>query len=84
MRWGIPVVASTHDSAQEVNIHNVTGLNVDLDREHQLRDSLVELLRDRDLAARLGASGQARWQKHFSYSAFRKRFSAELEYFHRL
>jgi len=84
MRWGIPVIASIHDVAHEINLHNVTGLNVNLDRRHQLRDSVIELLRDRDLAARMGASGQSRWREFFCYSAFRTRFVKELDYFYRL
>jgi phosphatidyl-myo-inositol dimannoside synthase len=61
--------------------NNETGLNVDLDRKNDLKDSLIELLRDRDLARRMGAAGQRRWRKHFRYSAFRTRFSEELRRF---
>jgi phosphatidyl-myo-inositol dimannoside synthase len=75
------VLASTHDAGQEVNIHNETGVNVDLDQKNDLRDALVELLRDRSLAQRMGAGGQRRWRAHFCYSAFLKRFSAELKRF---
>jgi phosphatidyl-myo-inositol dimannoside synthase len=81
MRWGIPVIASIHDAAREVNVHNETGLNVDLTRKDELKDSLMELLRDGDLARRMGAAGQRRWHEHFRYSAFRTRFSAELKRF---
>jgi phosphatidylinositol alpha-1,6-mannosyltransferase len=81
MRWGVPVIASVHDAAPEVNIHNETGLNVDLAHANELSDSIIELLRDRDLAQRMGTAGQRRWREHFCYSAFRKRFAAELEYF---
>jgi phosphatidylinositol alpha-1,6-mannosyltransferase len=81
MRWGIPVIGSIHDAAREVNVHNETGLNVDLTRKDELRDSLIELLRDRDLARRMGAAGQRRWHEHFRYSAFRTRFSAEMKRF---
>jgi phosphatidyl-myo-inositol dimannoside synthase len=81
MRWGVPVIASTHDAGQEVNVHNETGFNVDLDQKHDLKDSLVELLRDRNLARRMGAGGQRRWREHFCYSAFVARFSAELKRF---
>jgi phosphatidyl-myo-inositol dimannoside synthase len=81
MRWGVPVIASSHDAAQEVNIHGETGLNVDLDKENGLRDAVIELLRDRSLARQMGAAGQRRWRQHFCYSAFRERFSKELEYF---
>jgi phosphatidylinositol alpha-1,6-mannosyltransferase len=79
MRWGIPVIASVHDAGQEVNVHGETGLNVSLDSPTALRDALVELLRDRNLARSMGANGQRRWREHFCYSAFRKRFAPELE-----
>jgi len=81
MRWGVPVVASIHDAGSEVNVHNETGLNIDLARPSQLKDALIELLRDRDLAWRLGQAGQRRWRKHFCYSVFRERFSGELRRF---
>lgn len=84
MRWGIPVIASTHDAGQEVNIHGLTGLNVDLDRKNALRDALIELLRDRTTAVKMGAAGRERWRANFRYSAFRTRFMKELEYFCRL
>jgi phosphatidylinositol alpha-1,6-mannosyltransferase len=81
MRWGIPVIASTHDSGHEVNSHNETGFNVDLDRRDDLKDRIIALLRDRDLARRMGAAGQRRWHEHFRYSAFRERFAKEFAYF---
>ncbi len=81
MRWGIPVIASTHDAGQEINIHDLTGLNVDLDRKNSLRDALVSILRDRTTAAKMGAAGRERWRTNFRYSAFRERFIKELEYF---
>jgi len=84
MRWGIPVIASTHDAGQEVNIHNVTGLNVSLDRKDELMDGIIWLLRDRDVARRFGAAGQRRWRKYFRYSAFRERLEKELDYFYNL
>jgi phosphatidylinositol alpha-1,6-mannosyltransferase len=74
MRWGIPVIASVHDAGHEVNAHGESGYNVNLDDPNDLADRLIELLRDRDRAASLGAGGFARWQKHFRFSAFRDRF----------
>lgn len=81
MRWGVPVIASTHDAGSEVNVHGETGLNVNLARSHELRDALVELLRDRDLARRMGLAGQRRWREHFCYSAFSARFAEQLRWF---
>jgi phosphatidylinositol alpha-1,6-mannosyltransferase len=81
MRWGVPVIASVHDAGQEVNVNDLTGFNVDLDRKDALRDAVIALLRDRDLAARMGAAGHRRWRESFCYSAFRDRFLLELAHF---
>ena len=74
MRQGIPVVASVHDAAPEINLHGETGYNVNLDRNNELADCLIHLLRDETSAARLGRQGRERWVAHFRYSAFRQRF----------
>jgi phosphatidyl-myo-inositol dimannoside synthase len=81
MRYGTPVIASVHDAGPEVNIHGETGINVDLAHPKELIDATVALLRDRDFAKRLGRAGQLRWRKYFCYSAFRARFSAQLDEF---
>lgn len=78
MRWGVPVIASVHDAGREINLHGSTGFNIDLDRPTDLAQALICLLRDRDLALRLGNAGQRRWREHFSYSAFRERFRRQL------
>lgn len=74
MRHGLPVLASVHDAAPEINVEGETGYNVDLDRAPELPERLVRLLRDPGLASRLGANGRERWARHFCFSAFRQRF----------
>jgi len=74
MRRGVPVIASVHDAAHEVSIDGETGYNVDLDRQHELPDRLVQLFRGRDHAAVLGENGRRRWRDHFCFSAFKRRF----------
>jgi phosphatidylinositol alpha-1,6-mannosyltransferase len=74
MRHGLPVIASVHDAAPEVNLDGQTGYNVDLDRPGELAERLICLLRDPDHAAALGHNGRRRWAEHFRYSAFRERF----------
>jgi phosphatidylinositol alpha-1,6-mannosyltransferase len=74
MRHGLPVIASVHDAAPEVNLDGVTGYNVNLDRPDELGDRVIHLLRDEDSAARMGDAGRRRWAEHFRYSAFRDRF----------
>jgi phosphatidylinositol alpha-1,6-mannosyltransferase len=79
MRHALPVLASVHDAAPEINLDGITGHNVDLGRPGALVDRLVHLLRDRDAARALGRAGQARWREHFTYSAFRRRFAPLLD-----
>lgn len=74
MRRGIPVLASRQDAGQEVNAHGESGLNADLDTAGDLARNLVELLQNGNLRQRLGAGARKRWQNHFRYSAFRRRF----------
>ncbi len=76
MRHGIPVIASTHDAGCEVNVHGVTGYNVDPADETNLADRLIALLADPDHAASLGQNGFALWQERYCFSAFRARFLA--------
>lgn len=81
MRHGIPIIASIHDAAPEINLHAVTGYNVDLDQPADLATRVIALLRSRELQARLGSAGRERWQTHFRYSAFRARFQPILKTF---
>jgi phosphatidylinositol alpha-1,6-mannosyltransferase len=73
MRYGLPVIASVHDAGQEVNVHDVTGRNVDLDRRGELEENLITLLRSPDLMKRMGQAGHERWRENFCQSAFRRR-----------
>jgi len=73
MRHGLPVVASTNDGGQEVNVDGVTGFNVARSNKKRLAEVLIALLRDRDCARALGAAGHARWRKHYAFSAFVQR-----------
>jgi phosphatidylinositol alpha-1,6-mannosyltransferase len=81
MRHGLPVIASIHDAGQEVNVDEVTGFNVNLDRPGELAERIILLLRDADLARRIGKAGLARWREHFAWSAFRKRLEPILAEF---
>jgi phosphatidylinositol alpha-1,6-mannosyltransferase len=74
MRHGLPIVASVHDAATEINLDGITGFNVDLTRPGDLAQRLVALLTDRDRAGAMGDAGRRRWREHFRYRAFRTRF----------
>jgi phosphatidylinositol alpha-1,6-mannosyltransferase len=81
MRHGLPVVASIHDAAPEVNLDGVTGYNVDMDRPDELPARLIRLLSDPAHAAALGAAGRQRWEDHFRATAFERRLDADLSDF---
>lgn len=74
MRNRLPVIASKHDAAPEVNIEGVTGYNVDLDKPDQLPQRIIQLLRNPIEAKAMGEAGMARWNQHFRFTAFRDRF----------
>lgn len=81
MRHAVPVIASIHDAASEINLDGVTGLNVDLGRPGELAEKLSYLLRNPTHRERLGSNGLARWHEHFRFSAFKERFSRILDEF---
>lgn len=81
MRYGLPVIASIHDAAPEINLEGETGYNVNMDNQSELPDRLIQLLKNPDDSARIGRQGRARWSKHFRYSAFRDRFLLLLDEF---
>lgn len=81
MRYGVPVIASIHDAGNEVNADGVTGFNVNLDKPDELPERIIALLRNRDLATKMGLAGQARWAEHFRFSAFRDRFQPIMKEF---
>jgi phosphatidyl-myo-inositol dimannoside synthase len=81
MRHGVPVIASVHDAAQEINMHERTGYNVDLDRRGELAESLISLLRSPDLIRKMGQAGHERWRECFRFSAFHRRLAPIIQGF---
>lgn len=81
MRRGLPVVASTEDAGQEINLDGITGFNVSRSDKKRLTEVIVTLLRDRDLARKLGAAGHVRWRDRYSFSAFERRLVTATERF---
>jgi phosphatidylinositol alpha-1,6-mannosyltransferase len=79
MRHGLPVVASIHDAAVEVNLDGETGFNVNLNTQDALPQRLIALLQDDALATRLGDAARERWARHFGHAAFRARFRPHLQ-----
>ncbi len=81
MRFRRPVIASNRDAGQEVVAHGETGYVVDPEDIEGLVESVVRLMKDPELASRLGDKGFQRWKEHFTYSAFKRRFLPLLEHF---
>jgi len=84
MRHSVPVIASIHDAAPEVNIDGVTGFNIDTNRPGQLKEALLTLLGNPEKAAAMARAGYERWEKHFRYSSFAARFGPICEDFLKL
>jgi glycosyltransferase involved in cell wall biosynthesis len=66
MAMCLPVVATRVGGVPEVVRDGSTGLLVEPADRPSLRDALARLLSDRELAYRLGTSGQARVHAHFT------------------
>ncbi len=81
MRRGLPVISSRSDAGQEVNLDGETGYAISREDSGGLVEALVTLLRDRDLARRLGAGGTTRWRAEFRFAAFERRFLDALDDF---
>ena len=79
MRQGLPVIASIHDGAKEVNVDGETGFNVDLDCPGDLAQRLITLLSDPALRQRMGDAGRQRWHDHYRVSRLRSRFLPLIE-----
>jgi phosphatidyl-myo-inositol dimannoside synthase len=73
MRHSLPVIASVHDAGRELVEDGRTGFLVDLDRPGQLADRLVAVLEDPALARSMGAAGQEKWARDYTFSRFRAR-----------
>lgn len=74
---GLPVVAGAAGGATDAVVGDETGLLVDPEDDVAVADALVKLLRDCELAARLGERGRARAAR-FSWEAAAERVEAEL------
>jgi glycosyltransferase involved in cell wall biosynthesis len=66
MRAELPVVASDVGGIRDLVEHDVTGILVPPEDPAALADAIERLLADSVLRARLGASGRARLQSHFT------------------
>jgi phosphatidylinositol alpha-1,6-mannosyltransferase len=75
MRAGLPCIGSTADAAGDVIADGDTGLLVDPDDPDALATALVRLLADDALRARMGAAGERRFLREFTFERFRDRLA---------
>ena len=74
MRHSKPVVATAAPGTTEVVVDGETGLLVPVGNPQLLAKAMREILRDRALAARLGAAGKARLKTDFRLDTMIKEF----------
>ncbi len=67
MRAGLPVVASDVGGVKEAVVDGETGFLIPRGDEDALRDTLLRLLLDTDLRAKMGTAGRLRYQEHFTF-----------------
>ncbi len=66
---GVPVVGSTLSCGPEIVLDGQTGLLADPNKPEDVAEKIVRLLRDKDLATRLGNAGRQRAEQLFSIEA---------------
>jgi glycosyltransferase involved in cell wall biosynthesis len=78
MHWGLPCVGTDTGAVAEMIVDGDTGYAVPPDDVDALERSLCRLLRDRQLARRMGNAGRARVLSHFTWPAVVDRMSRVL------
>jgi glycosyltransferase involved in cell wall biosynthesis len=71
MAAGCPTIYTTRGSGPELIDHRNNGLLVDPDRPAEIAAAILALLRDRDLATRLGEQGRRHVMERFSWPVLR-------------
>jgi starch synthase len=73
MFFGVPCIGTNAWAIPEIVAEGETGYLVPIDDEAALAQRMVELLRDPQLAARMGAAGRRRAERHFTWDAVVRR-----------
>jgi phosphatidylinositol alpha-1,6-mannosyltransferase len=73
---GLPIITSTSDGAQEINLEGRTGFSIDRGDHVALTNRIVSFLQDDALFFRFSCEAYDHWLHHFSLSAFSGRFLA--------
>lgn len=69
MASGLPVIASSRGGIPELVLHEETGLLADPSAPATFTDAILDLLSNREKAARLAMAGRARVEQHYSPEA---------------
>jgi glycosyltransferase involved in cell wall biosynthesis len=81
MFFGLPCVATDVWAIPEIVRHGETGFICQPDDAHGLAQHLVQLLRDPELAFRMGRAGRARAETHFTWAAVTAKMTARIQRF---
>jgi phosphatidylinositol alpha-1,6-mannosyltransferase len=75
MSFAKPVVAAGFGGAPDIVIDGLTGFLIPYGDVDALADRLICLLRNADLRCKLGISGRARVEAHYSFGGFRQQLA---------
>lgn len=78
MQMGRPVIASRVGGLPEIVENGVTGLLVAPDDAPAMADAIQEVLRDPEMAARMGAAAQSRARQKFDFNLFVDAYEAAI------
>ena len=70
MATGLPVVATRCGGPEEIIVDRETGLLVPLDDPRAMADAVEAVVRDPDLARKMGQAGRRRAEASFSLKAY--------------
>ena len=72
MAAGLPIAATAVGGVPEILEDGVTGLMVPPDNPQALADAMLRILRDKELALRLGAAARSCVEAHYTPQAYRR------------
>src|SRR5205085_10899149 len=79
MAYGKPVIGGANGGTPSVVTHGQTGLLVDSSNVAGITQSLIELLNNQVMRARLGQAGHKRLSDNFTFAAFERNFRDVVE-----
>lgn len=79
MATGTPVISTTAGSIPEVVIDGTTGLLVPPENPRALAQSISDLLRHPEQAARMGANGRERVRRHFTWPSVARTYEQQYQ-----